>query len=216
MGLRPEEWEALALSARVGITSTLVDITDLGAVEAAIGENTRAIYAESISNPTLRVADIPALAAIARRHGIKLVVDNTFSPLIIRPKTLGADIVVHSMTKFIGGAADHIAGVICADQEFILQLMDLHVGALMLLGPTMDPQVAFNLSLRIPHLALRSRHVRAVPPIQAFDVFRPLPHSGAHAIHRCIAAADHHDSLAIGIQQTGVKFGHVIAERLTI
>ena len=138
-----------------GITSQLVDICDLEAVEAAINERTRVIFAESIANPTLRVADIPGLGEIARRHGVKLVIDNTFSPLMLSPKQLGADIVVHSMTKFINGASDHIAGAICADQEFIQQLMDLHTGALMLLGPTMDPQVAFNISLRIPHLPLR-------------------------------------------------------------
>ena len=138
-----------------GITTRFVDITDLHEVEAAINENTRVLYAESISNPTLRVADIPALSEIAHRHGLKLVIDNTFSPLIISPKQLGADIVVHSMTKFIGGASDHIAGAICADKEFILELMDLHLGSLMILGPTMDPQVAFNLNLRLPHLPLR-------------------------------------------------------------
>jgi methionine-gamma-lyase len=143
------------LPVKNGITTTLVDITDLEAVEAAIRENTRVLYAESISNPTLRVADIPALSDIAHRHGLKLVIDNTFSPLILSPKQLGADIVVHSMTKFIGGASDHIAGAICADKAFILELMDLHTGALMLLGPTMDPQVAFDFSLRIPHLSLR-------------------------------------------------------------
>ena len=138
-----------------GITTSFVDITDLREVEAAINENTRVLYAESISNPTLRVADIPALSEIAHRHDLKLVIDNTFSPLIISPKQLGADIVVHSMTKFIGGASDHIAGAICADKDFILELMDLHTGALMLLGPTMDPQVAYDISLRIPHLSLR-------------------------------------------------------------
>jgi methionine-gamma-lyase len=81
-----------------GITTSLVDIIDLEAVEAAINERTRVIYAESISNPTLRVADIPALSDIAHRHGLKLVIDNTFSSLILSPKQLGADIVVHSMT----------------------------------------------------------------------------------------------------------------------
>jgi len=143
------------LPVKANITTTLVDINDLAAVEAAITDRTRAIYAESIANPTLRVADIPALADIAHRHGLKLVIDNTFSPLILSPKQLGADIVVHSMTKFIGGASDHIAGAICADKDFILQLMDLHTGALMLLGPTMDPQVAFDINLRIAHLPLR-------------------------------------------------------------
>jgi methionine-gamma-lyase len=143
------------LPLKAGINTTFTDITDLDAVEAAITAKTQVLYAESIANPTLRVADIPALADIAHRHGIKLVVDNTFSPLLLSPKQLGADIVVHSMTKFIGGASDHISGVICGDRDFIHQLMDLHTGSLMLLGPTMDPQTAFNLNLRIPHLPLR-------------------------------------------------------------
>ena len=143
------------LPPKTGITTALVDITDLEAVEAAITPRTRAIYTESMANPTLRVADIPALSAIARRFGIKLVVDNTFSPLILSPIELGADIVVHSMTKFISGASDYIAGAVCADADFIQELMDLHTGMLMILGPTMDPQVAFNISLRLPHLPLR-------------------------------------------------------------
>jgi methionine-gamma-lyase len=143
------------LPPKTGIQTTLVDISDLDAVEAAITPRTRVIYTESISNPTLRLADIPRLSEIAKRHGIKLVVDNTFSPLILSPKELGADVVVHSLTKFINGASDHIAGAICADVEFIEQLMDLHTGMLMILGPTMDPQVAFDISLRIPHLPLR-------------------------------------------------------------
>jgi methionine-gamma-lyase len=143
------------LPPKTGITTTLVDITDLDAVEAAITPRTRVLYTESMANPTLRIADIPRLSAIAKRYGIKLVVDNTFSPLILSPIKLGADIVVHSMTKFISGASDHIAGAVCADADFIHQLMDLHTGMLMILGPTMDPQVAFNISLRIPHLPLR-------------------------------------------------------------
>lgn len=143
------------LPPKTGITCSLVDITDLAAVEAAITPRTRVIYTESMANPTLRIADIPGLSAIAKRYGIKLVVDNTFSPLILSPIKLGADIVVHSMTKFISGASDYIAGAICADADFIQQLMDLHTGMLMILGPTMDPQVAFNINLRIPHLPLR-------------------------------------------------------------
>jgi len=143
------------LPPKTGITTSLVDITDLDAVEAAITDRTRVIYTETMANPTLRVADIPQLGKIARRHGLKLVVDNTFSPLILSPKKLGADIVVHSMTKFINGASDHIAGAVCADADFIQQLMDLHTGMLMILGPTMDPQVAANINLRIPHLPIR-------------------------------------------------------------
>ncbi|MBT8086484.1 MAG: aminotransferase class I/II-fold pyridoxal phosphate-dependent enzyme [Gammaproteobacteria bacterium] len=143
------------LPAKCGIKTTFVDITDADSVAAAISERTRLVFAESVSNPTLRVTDIPRIAEIAREKGIPLVVDNTFSPLVLRPAVLGADIVVHSITKFISGASDVIAGAICGSEEFIGGLMDLHMGSLMLLGPTMDPNIASSVSLRIPHLPLR-------------------------------------------------------------
>ncbi len=143
------------LPAKAGIKTTFVDITDLDAVTNAITERTKLVFTESIANPTLRLADIPRLADIAHERDLPLVVDNTFSPLLLRPAALGADIVVHSITKFISGASDVIAGAICGSESFIGQLMDLHMGPLMLLGPTMDPHVAANVSLRIPHLPLR-------------------------------------------------------------
>lgn len=154
------------LPAKAGLSVTFVDSTDLEAVAAAFTPRTKVLYVESLSNPTLRVADIPRLAEIAHARGAKLVVDNTFSPLILAPLRLGADIVVHSLTKFINGASDYIAGAICGPLDFIMQLMDLHFGTLMLLGPTMDPQAAFNVSMRLPHLPLRmaehSRRARVV------------------------------------------------------
>ena len=143
------------LPAKAGVSTTFVDVSDLEAVERAFTPRTKILYCESISNPTLRVADIPQLADIAHRHGASLVVDNTFAPLIIAPVQLGADVVVHSLTKFMNGASDHIAGAVCGTTAFIMRLMDLHTGSLMLLGPTMDPQVAFDISLRLPHLGLR-------------------------------------------------------------
>jgi methionine-gamma-lyase len=143
------------LPAKAGITTTFVDITDVEAVEDAMRRRTKLVYTESVSNPTLRVADIPKLASIAHDGGAALVVDNTFSPLILSPVTLGADVVVHSMTKFISGMSDVIAGAVCGSKEFIESLMDLHQGPLMLLGPTMDPKVASKISLRIPHLPIR-------------------------------------------------------------
>jgi methionine-gamma-lyase len=143
------------LPAKANIHTTFVDVTDLDAVAKAITGNTRVIYAESIANPTLRVADIPALADLAHSNSAQLVIDNTFSPLVLSPAPLGADVVLHSMTKFINGASDIIAGAVCGSTEFIQGLMDLHQGPLMILGPTMDPSVASKISLRIPHLALR-------------------------------------------------------------
>jgi len=143
------------LPVKTGIRTRFVDITNLDAVADAITEKTRVLIAESISNPTLRLANIPRLAGIARERGVSLVIDNTFSPFMLRPAVLGADVVVHSITKFISGASDIIAGAICGRDAFIGELMDLHTGPLMLLGPTMDPGIASALSLRIPHLPLR-------------------------------------------------------------
>ncbi len=143
------------LPAKAGVRTSFVDVSDLDAVERAFTPRTRVLYCETISNPTLRVADLPRLAEIAHRHGAMLVVDNTFTPLIVAPLQHGADVVVHSLTKFMNGASDHIAGAVCGSTEFIMKLMDLHTGSLMLLGPTMDPQVAFDISLRLPHLGLR-------------------------------------------------------------
>ncbi|MBO6739210.1 MAG: aminotransferase class I/II-fold pyridoxal phosphate-dependent enzyme [Phycisphaerales bacterium] len=145
------------LPLKTGIKVKFVDIGDMEAVKAAISDKTKVVYTESISNPTMVVADIPQLADIAQKAGAQLVVDNTFSPMIMSPAQHGADIVVHSLTKFIGGCSDIIAGAVCASKDFISQLMDLHTGSIMLLGPTMDPRVAFDLSLRLPHLGLRMK-----------------------------------------------------------
>ncbi len=142
---------------KCGITVRFVDIANLDEVKGAINDKTKAVFTESISNPTMVVADIPNIAKIAHDAGVKLVVDNTFSPMLLSPAQQGADVVVHSLTKFIGGCSDIIGGAVCAPKEFIGSLMDLHTGAIMLLGPTMDPRVAFDLSLRLPHLGLRMR-----------------------------------------------------------
>lgn len=143
------------LPAKANIRTTFVPTHDLTAVEQAITPRTKAIYVETVSNPTLRVADIPRLAKIAKARGVLLVVDNTFTPMIVSPIVLGADVVVHSLTKFMNGASDIIAGAIVGTTAFISSLMDLHSGSLMLLGPTMDPRIAYEISLRLPHLGLR-------------------------------------------------------------
>jgi len=143
------------LPQRTGLRVSFVDMTDHAAVEAAFTKDTRFLYVETMSNPTLMVADIPRLADIAHRHGARLLVDNTFCPLIISPARLGADVVLHSLTKFVSGASDIIAGAVCGSREFIMSLMDVNQGGLMLLGPTMDPFVAGKLSLRLPHLGIR-------------------------------------------------------------
>ncbi len=102
-----------------GITATFVNIHDLAEVEAAIQENTRAIYIETLGNPNSDIPDIDALAGLAHEYGLPLVVDNTFgTPYLIRPIGHGADIVVHSATKFLGGHGTTLGGIIVDSGKF--------------------------------------------------------------------------------------------------
>lgn len=142
-----------------GITTTFVDIDSLdpNAIRSAFTASTKVLYLESISNPTLSVADIPLLSSIGHEKGVAVVVDNTFSPIVLSPARLGADVVVHSVSKYISGGADIIAGAVCGPASLIDSMMGLHQGALMLLGPTMNPKVAFEISERLPHLPLRMK-----------------------------------------------------------
>lgn len=142
---------------KLNIQTSFVDATNLKSVEAAINPETKVLYCESVSNPLLEVADISAWSAIAQKHGLALVVDNTFSPLSVAPAQLGADVVIHSLTKFINGSSDTIGGVICAKQEFIDELRSVNDGAAMLLGPTMDSMRAASIlkNLRTLHIRIK-------------------------------------------------------------
>jgi methionine-gamma-lyase len=142
---------------KMGITTTFVDPRDPADFEAAVQDNTRVLYTETVGNPTLKVADIRGLAELARERNLTLVVDNTFTPMVVSPVRLGADVVIHSLTKFINGASDLIAGAVCASRAFVHKLMDLHTGRVMLFGPTIDARIAFDIIQRLPHLALRMR-----------------------------------------------------------
>lgn len=101
-----------------GITNTIVKVNDLAALEAAIQPNTKVIYAETFGNPNSDVTDIEGVAEVAHRHGIVFIIDNTFAPILIRPLEHGADIVVHSATKFIGGHGSSLGGVIVDGGKF--------------------------------------------------------------------------------------------------
>lgn len=101
-----------------GITNTIVTINDLAALEAAIQPNTKVIYAETFGNPNSDVTNLDAVAEVAHRHNIVFIVDNTFAPILIRPIEHGADIVVHSATKFIGGHGSSLGGVIVDSGKF--------------------------------------------------------------------------------------------------
>lgn len=142
---------------KFNIEVTFVDITDLERVTGAIRPETKLIYTESITNPLLQVSDIPALASIARKNGILLMVDNTFSPMIISPARLGADIVVYSMTKFINGKNDCVAGAICGSKDFIDALSNVNDGTAMLLGPVLDPLRSSSILKNIHTLHVRMK-----------------------------------------------------------
>lgn len=156
---------------RLNIETSFVDITKLDVVEAAITENTKVIYCESVSNPLLEVADIKALSELAKKYNLKLVVDNTFSPLSISPAKLGADIVIHSLTKFINGSSDTVGGVVCGTQEFIDQLRNVNDGASMLLGSTMDSLRASSVlkNLRTLHIRMKQHSHNAYYLAQKFE-----------------------------------------------
>lgn len=138
-----------------GVNVSFVDITKLESIEKAITESTKVIYLETVSNPLLEVADIAAIAKIAKKHNIQVVVDNTFSPLTISPALLGADIVIHSLTKYINGSSDTVGGVICGKKDFITDLKNVNDGACMLLGSTMDSLRAASILKNLRTLPIR-------------------------------------------------------------
>lgn len=153
------------------IKTHFVDITKPELVENAINKNTKMLYCETVSNPLLEVADIEVLAKIAKKHNLKLVVDNTFSPLTVAPAKLGADIVIHSLTKFINGSSDTVGGVVCASQEFINDLKNVNNGAMMLFGATIDSFRSASIlkNLRTLHIRMKQHSHNAMYLAQKFE-----------------------------------------------
>ncbi|SEW32199.1 methionine-gamma-lyase [Chryseobacterium wanjuense] len=153
------------------IDTTFVDINNVESIENAIQKNTKIIYCESVSNPLLEVADLRKLSAICKKHNLKLIVDNTFSPLSISPIVLGADIVIHSLTKFINGSSDTVGGVYCGTQEFINDTKNVNTGACMLLGPTMDSLRSSSIlkNLRTLHIRMKQHSHNAMYLAERFE-----------------------------------------------
>ncbi|AZB31975.1 aminotransferase class I/II-fold pyridoxal phosphate-dependent enzyme [Chryseobacterium balustinum] len=153
------------------IETSFVDINNFESIENAINENTKIIYCESVSNPLLEVADLRKLSEICKRHNLKLIVDNTFSPLTISPTLLGADIVIHSLTKFINGSSDTVGGVYCGSQEFINDTKNVNNGACMLLGPTMDSFRSASIlkNLRTLHIRMKQHSHNALFLAERFE-----------------------------------------------
>ena len=178
---------------RHGAAVSFVDIADLAAVEAAIGPETRAIYTEVFSNPALQVADIPALAAIARRHGVALVVDNTFlTPALYRPLEHGADLVLHSATKYLSGHGHVLGGVVSGARGTIAAI----AGRLARLGGTLSPFAAWLLLAGIKTLPLR------------------MEAHCANATRLARALADHPAVATVSYPGLPAHPGHEVARRL--
>ncbi len=144
---------------RFGVESTWVDTSDLGNIERAWKPNTRVLYLESPSNPALSVTDVQAAAAFAHARGALVVVDNTFaSPVLQRPLEMGADVVLHSVTKFINGHADVVGGILIAGSEELLRKLR---PMMVILGTNMDPHQAWLVHRGLRTLSLRVERAQA-------------------------------------------------------
>ncbi|HVF20562.1 MAG TPA: aminotransferase class I/II-fold pyridoxal phosphate-dependent enzyme [Mycobacteriales bacterium] len=144
---------------RYGITATLVPGGDVGALAAAVSPQTALVYAETVANPTMAVADLPALAALARDSGVPLVVDSTFAtPVVCRPVEWGADLVLHSATKYIGGHSDTTGGAVVGRADLVALVRAMRAE----LGGMLSPEEAFLLHRGLQTLPLRvERHCRS-------------------------------------------------------
>ena len=137
---------------KMGIETTFVDTTDYEQYERAVRKNTKLLYLESPTNPSLRVVDFKKAAAVARKHGLISLIDSTFgTPINQRPAEYGIDLVMHSGTKYLSGHADLTCGVVCGRQELMDQLWETRTT----LGNCMDPHAAWMLTRGLKTLAVR-------------------------------------------------------------
>jgi methionine-gamma-lyase len=189
-----------------GDTVTLVDFSDAAAVAAAVTPQTRALFCEPFTNPLLKVADLPAIAALAQERGIPLVVDNTFlSPALFRPAEHGATVVVHSATKYLSGHGNALGGVICGPTAMVREIR----GLLSRLGGTMAAFPAWILLHGAKTLPIRverhSAHALALAELLA-------AHPAISAVHYPGLAA--HPGHAIARRLAGNHFGGMLAFEL--
>ncbi len=190
-----------------GVTLDFADFTDLDEVnKKLVVSKTRLVYFETIANPVLAVASIPDIAQICKENGTVLVVDNTFSPLIVTPAQHGADIVVYSTTKFLSGSSIHVGGAICGSENFIDSLLNVRDGWVMLAGPTMDPFAAFDIAKDLESLPIR---VKAHSTRAAIYANR-LKDLGLEVHYPGLASHPHHVVLS-NIGNPDYGFGGMIA-----
>ena len=194
---------------RLGAAATFVDIADASAVIAAITPRTRAIYAESFSNPCLRVADVPMLAQLAKEHGLTLVVDNTFlSPALLRPAEFGADLVIHSATKYLSGNGQVQGGVVSGPRHLIEPIR----ARSLLLGSALSPFAAWMLLAGIHTLPLRmERHshnaMRLATMLAAHPMVERVNYPG-------LAADPGHTMAAAMVGRGDARFGGMLSASL--
>ena len=183
---------------KLGIEVTFVDITNMDEIVNSVKPSTKLIYTESVTNPLLQVTDIPTLADFAHEKDLMLMVDNTFTPMIISPCELGADVTVYSMTKFINGKNDCVAGAICGSHDFIAALTDVNEGTAMLLGPVLDSMRASSIhkNLFTLHIRMQKHSSNAQFLAEQFDKkgikisYPGLPSHPQHALHKDLMNPD--------------------------
>jgi cystathionine gamma-synthase len=202
--------------ARTGITARTVDTTDHDAVAAAIGPRTRLLWLETISNPTTAVADVAALAELAHARGVVVAVDNTFaSPALATPLVHGADLVIHSITKYIGGHSDIIGGIVVGSRERVAAARSVVINA----GGNASPWEAFLALRGLKTLALRmerhsanalavARALEAAPGVEAVR-YPGLPSHPQHAL----AGRVLRDGMAGGMLAVDLQGGRPHGER---
>ena len=190
---------------KFNIKTTFVNTSNTKQISEAITDKTKVIYCETMSNPLLEVSDIESIAILAKKHGIKLVVDNTFTPLVFSPAKLGADVVIHSLTKFINGTSDTVGGVICSDEEFIGSMIDVNSGSSMLLGPVMDSMRAASIlkNLRTLHLRIKKHSENAMYLANAFQK------NGLRVIYPGLENHPQHELMKIQMNE-GFGFGGML------
>ena len=137
---------------RFGISTTMADMRDAASYEAAIQENTKILYIETLTNPVLKVCDIEAMADVAKRHNLLLIIDNTFaSPWGCKPLSMGVDLVIHSTTKYLGGHSDIIGGAVVGSKDLIAQIFIRKVH----FGGSPDPHACYLLERGMRTLDVR-------------------------------------------------------------
>ena len=208
---------------RFGVTSSLVDMSEPDVVRQAIRPNTKVVWAETISNPTLRVVDLPVLAGIAHDAGALFAVDSTFaSPAVCRPAEHGADLVVHSATKYVGGHSDVTGGVVVGLPEVLAPIRRLRVD----LGGSLSPDDAFLLHRGLATLPLRvARHCDSAlrlarglaghPAVEGV-VYPGLPDHPDHAVAARLFTAGRFGGVVTVHPRGGRSAGMALCDRLRI